>query len=136
MIVSRKRKGKVKASGLNLLSSQNAFLSANHRKVTKMRSTEKRPLKNLLGITIRIQIGNTRQIHNFFNQVSQNLTIDSLLIYVLCKSWEQFQIHNLYKTQKSTKKVLSTFGLMEEIYGSVSYLFSCKENRKARSCSY
>ena len=45
MIDSRKRKGKVKVSGLNLLSSQSAFLSAkNERKVTKM------PFENLLGI--------------------------------------------------------------------------------------
>ena len=68
MIDSRKRKGKVKVSGLNLLSSKSAFLSANRRKVTKMRSIEKRPSENLLGIkkfiwfyrlfwlTVRIQL--------------------------------------------------------------------------------
>ena len=51
MIDSRKRKGKVKVSGLNLLSSQSAFLSAkNERKVTKM------PFENLLGIKRIIKV--------------------------------------------------------------------------------
>ena len=57
MMDSRKRKGKVKVSGLNLLSSESAFLSANQRKVTKMRSTEKKtPFENLLCIKRIIEV--------------------------------------------------------------------------------
>ena len=47
-----------------------------------------------------------------FHDLCVNSKPDFVLI---CKLAEQYYVHNLYKTRRSTKNQLSDFGLIEEI---------------------